>query len=183
MGTQLIPLDELLLLHFSTLILSLLLVKITKLSLGKFTLLYSVLVGVNIVIHELMYPQEFIVGVIVSAVVGLLIVVVIAGTIGTRISPINYSTILSFIGLSPWYISIELSITLFLSALFVSSIYGYIQQYWAFKSLGYKWMPSLEQAKIKMKSNDFEIFKKKSQVVFVYPFLIAILITAILVNS
>ena len=178
-----IPLDEFVFLHFGTLILALLLVKIAKLSLGKFTFLYLVLASINIVVHELLYPQEYIVGTIVSSLAGLLVVILLSGFVGTRISPMNYSTILSFIGLSPWYLNMETSGTLIITTLFVSSIYGYVQQYWAFKSLGYSWMPSLEQAKIKMTSTDYEKFEKKSHIVFVYPFLIAILLTVVLVNS
>lgn len=178
-----IPLDEFVFLHFGTLILALLLVKIAKLSLGKFTLLYLVLASINIVVHELLYPQEYIVGTIVSSLVGLLVVILLSGFVGTRISPMNYSTLLSFIGLSPWYLNMETSVTLIITTLFVSSIYGYVQQYWAFKSVGYKWLPSLQQAKEKMSSDDYEKFEKKSHIVFVYPFLIAILLTVVLVNS
>lgn len=177
------PLDEFVLLHFGTLILSLLLVRIAKLSLGKFTLLYAVMAGVNIVIHELLYPQEYLVGTIVSAIAGLLVVVLLSGFVGTRISPMNYSTILSFVGLAPWYLNVETTITLILAVLFISSIYGYVQQYLAFKSVGSKWIPTLQQAKNKMSESDYEKFEKKSHVVFVYPFLIAVLLTAVLVNS
>lgn len=175
-------LDELVFLHFGALILSLLLVKITKLSLGKFTLLYFVMSALNIVAHELLYPGEFLLGTISSAAAGLIAVVIMSGFSGTRISPANYSTILVFLGLSPWYLNLELVITLVVSTLLISSIYGFVQQFWAFKSLGYNWMPSLKQAENKMKSDDFEKFKIRSNVVFVYPFLISIAATIILVS-
>lgn len=178
-----IPLDEILLLHFGALILSLLLVRIAKLSLGKFSFLYLVMAGVNIVIHELMYPQEFLTGIIISTFAGFLAIIALAGIVGTKVSPMNYSTLLSFIGLSPWYISLELSITLILAVLFVSAIYGYVQQYWAFKSLGYRWMPTIAQAESKMKKDDFIVFQKRSNIVFAYPFIIAIVITALLISS
>lgn len=176
-----IPLDELVFLHFGVLILGLLLVKIANLSLGKFTGLYAVMAGMNIIVHELLHPGKFLAGTIISAVLGILAIVLLAGFASNRISSANYSTLLSFIGLSPWYISFELSITLIISMLLISTIYGYIQQYWAFKSLGYRWMPSFETARTKMKQEDFEIFQKRSNVVFVYPFLIAIAVTILLV--
>ena len=172
-----IPVDELFLLHGSIVVLTLLLVKIAKLSLAKFTGLYVVMVAVNAIIHELVKPGEYVVPVIVAGVAGLLLTVVLAGLMGSTMNSSNYSSLMTFVGLVPWYLSVQLTVTILIATIVSIALYSFVKQTRAFKAVGHERYVSINLAKKKMKPEEFEMFMKKANVVYAMPMLVAILLS------
>jgi len=178
-----IPFDELFFLHGSILLLTLLLVKIAKLSLNKFTGLYFVMIALNVTIHELVAPGEYLIPTIVIGLVGFIATILLVGFIGTGINNLNYSSIMAFVGLTPWYLGWKESILIFLVTIFVSAVYALSLQTWAFKSVGHPRYISLSVAKKKMKEEEFETFQKRSNIVFAIPMIIGLGLSLFLMGA
>lgn len=177
-----IPFEELFLLHSSIVVLALLLVKITKLPLGKFSALYAVMVAINVVIHQIIHPGEFLISTIVIGVIGFVFTVVLSGLIGSGMNSLNYSSIMVFVGLSPWYLGWKASLLMFVTIL-VLAIYLFARQTWAFKSVGHKRYVSMEQAKKKMKAEEFELFLTRANSIFAIPMIVGILLSMLLLGA
>lgn len=172
-----IPVDELFLLHGSIVVLTLLLVKIAKLSLAKFTGLYVVMVAVNAIIHELVKPSEYLVPIIVAGIAGLLLTVVLAGLVGSAMNSSNYSSLMAFVGLVPWYLSWQFSVTVLVATIIVIALYSFVKQSRAFKSVGHERYVSIDLAKKKMKPEEFDTFMKKANIVYAIPMIVAVLLS------
>lgn len=178
-----IPFEELFFLHSSIFILTMLLVKIAKLSLGKFTGLYAVMVAVNVVVHEIVYPGEYLVSTIVIGAVGLVFTVILSGLIGTGMNSSNYSSIMAFVGLTPWYLGWKASVLIFVTVILVLAIYLFARQTWAFKSVGHKRYISMEMAKKKMSTEEFELFTQRANSIFAIPMIVGILLSMFLLGA
>lgn len=178
-----IAFDELFFLHGSILILTLLLMKIAKLSLSKSIGLYFVMAALNVTIHELIAPGEYLLSTIITGILGFVITIVLVGFVGTGINNLNYSSIMSFIGLVPWYLGWKESILIFLVTLIVLAIYALILQTWAFKSVDHPRYISIAMAKKKMTEEEFELFSKRSNVIFTIPIIVGFSLSLFLMGA
>lgn len=173
--------QTLLLSHTSIVILTLLLVKIAKLPLLKFSALYFVMSAINVVIHELLYPGEFLIATIVTAVVGFLITVILVGLAGDRINASNYSSIMAFAGLTPWYLGVTESIIFLAVSILILAGYSFFVQSRAFKSVGHSRYVSLSVARQKMTDDEYSIFMRKGNVIFALPLICGLLLSVFLI--
>lgn len=175
--------QNLLMVHTSILILSLLLVKIAKLSLGKFTGLYFVMVALNVLIHELIYPGDYLIFTIIIGLIGFIITLILSGFIGDSMNSSNYSSIMVFVGLSPWYLGVAASVTFSVVTIIVLAVYAFTKQSLAFKKVGHTRYISMDLAKQKMSEQEFEIFLKKSNIIFALPMLLSVFISIFLLGA
>lgn len=175
--------QDLLMVHTSMLILSLLLIKIAKLSLGKFVGLYFVMVVLNILVHELINPGDYLISTIVIGLIGFIITLILSGFVGGSMNSSNYSSIMVFVGLTPWYLGIAASVTFSVVAIIILAVYAFTKQSLAFKKVGHSRYISMDLAKQKMTEQEFEIFLKKSNIIFALPMLLSVFISIFLLGA
>lgn len=158
-------------LHFSLLIFALLFIKIAKLHLNKYVFVYAIFGSVDIIIHHMLYPMVFTIDIIISLIIGILFMLLLAGIFGNKLNHSNYSSILAYVGLSPWYLGIRFAFFYLLGTLITLFVWTSIQQFLAFKKLGYQRM-GLSEAKAKLDKDEYAIIVAKTNLLFVYPFII-----------
>lgn len=84
---------------------------------------------------------------------------------------------MAYVGLVPWYLSVQLSVTILITTIVSIALYSFVKQTRAFKAVGHERYVSINLAKKKMKPEEFEIFMKKANVIYAMPMLVAILLS------
>lgn len=173
---------ELFAVHVFPLVIGLLLVKLAKVPLGKFVVIYALLAAISILIKQYMYGNEFLAVSLISSIGALIVLVILSGFMGTKLSSANYETILLSLGLFSWTLSLSYSICFVVLFGFFIMIHSLVRQKRAFKNLREPYM-SLKEAKRKLSPEKYKIFQKEAGVIYAVPMIIAAVVSSLMFSN
>lgn len=168
---MIIDFQEVFAVHLSIFILSLLSIKLFKLPLNKYFILYTIFAVINYSIHALVFENYTNIPLIISYFAGILFVFLLSGIFGTRVNSSNYSSLMSVVAFFPWYLGIKNSLFFILSLIAITLLYAFIKEFRAKNKFDISKTPRLK-IKEKLSEEDYLLFKKHTVLIFVYPFLI-----------
>lgn len=167
--------------ELSFLLLALLFVQLVRMNLLKFSMLYSILVASKAIVGTMLYPDLSIVPIIVTGVLSFVLIVLIVGLLGNRVSTDNYTVILATAGLFPWYLDGGLSFLFFIFVSIITIAYTEFKIRRAFKAIG---EPKLKfnTAEKRLSPEKYAELKKHGSAFFAMPVALAALISAFIVT-
>jgi len=173
---------ELFALHLFPLIIGLIIVKLVKISLAKFIPIYFSLATVSILLKQFYYSSEYLWVSVITVVAGFVVLVIMSGFVGNKLSSVNYESILLSLGLFPWLLDWRMSVAFIVIFGFVIMVHSLIKQKKAFKKIEAQYM-SLKEAKIKLSKEKYETFRKSAGVIYAVPMIIAALISTLMFST
>ena len=164
--------------------LALLFIMFVRMPLVRFLALDAVIAAVVVVVKSMNRVDSSTVltdAVIPSAIIfasALLIVVLLVGLLGKRISQSNYQALLAVLSLFPWFVSNVLSIDFIIAAVLLLAAHSWFKQGTAFKQIGHRRM-SLAMARRKLTKEEYATLAKKGAVTFAPSFLLALVLASL----
>lgn len=164
--------------------LALLFIMFARMPLIRFLALDAVIAAVVVVVKSMnrVDPNTIIPDVVIPSVAifagALLIVVLMVGLLGTRISQSNYQALLAVLSLFPWFASNVLSIDFIIAAVLILAAHSWFKQGSAFKQIGHRRM-SLAMARRKLSKDEYAVLAKKGSVTFAPSLLIGLVVASL----
>ena len=167
--------------ELSFLFVALLLLRVLRLDLSSFTVVYVILVSSKAIVSHLAYPELSFYPIVAVGFAGLLFITTFSGVFGASLGADNYGSILAGVGLFPWYFDMGMSIIYFILTLLFISVVTEIRVAQAFRSIGSRKM-RLSIAKQKLSEEQFKLLTHKGSTVFAVPIMLAAFVASIAVS-
>lgn len=176
------PLDELFAVHLGPLILTLLLVRLVRIPPLKFLPIYFLMGLISAGMHLLLLPDASPWWVLAQSLVAAPLVSLVAmGLLGDRLTPINHTSLLGWLGLSPWYLGWEFSLALVLATLLALVAWGLLRQALVLRSMGERMFIPPAQLPGRLR-DESPAFQRRTTITFALPMALAALATGLLAS-
>lgn len=158
--------------EFPFIVVVLLLARFTKIDPLRYSGILVILTTAKMVIAHLSGNDLLLIPVLISSLVSMVIIVLVAGLLGTRMGTDNYKSLLGGSVMFPWYLGMDYSLTYIFVSLVVLSVVSLWKTYNGFWSNGHRMMKK-DRAKKELTEEEYNNVIKKASTIFALPLIVS----------